>query len=129
MQGWFEKYTRDVKSITGGGDEAHVNYEFQQWGKLSWLPYEFQALWTYEAAWHYPFIFDLEELESETVRACIEASLYKNHFLHFAGSWHECQMWKIGGIFATEEKQNEIAAYRDYLRMPLTGKPQGMIKP
>jgi hypothetical protein len=129
MKGWFEKYTQGVQSITGGGDEAHVNYEFQNWGKLSWLPYQFQALWTYEAAWHYPFLFNRDALGTNLVRECIEASLYKNHFLHFAGSWHECQMWKMGGAFTSVDKQHECTNYSAYLQTPVTAQPKGMIKP
>ncbi len=129
MKGWFEKYTREVQSITGGGDEAHVNFEFQNWGKLSWLPYQFQALWIYEAAWHYPFLFNREVLGTELVRECVEASLYKNHFLHFAGSWHECQMWKMGGVFTSIDKQSECDNYSTYLQIPVAGQPMGTIKP
>ena len=129
MKEWFEKYTREVHSITGGGDEAHVNYEFQNWGKLSWLPYRFQALWTYEVAWHYPFLFNREVFGTELVRECIEASLYKNHFLHFAGSWHECQMWKTGGFFDGKTTRVELESYRAYLRTAVTGRPLGTIRP
>lgn len=128
MKEWFEKYAKGVESITGGGDEAHVNYELQSWGQLSWLPYEFQALWTYETAWRYPFLFDNRNDEN-LIRACIEASLHANHFLHFAGSWHECQMWKIGGFFDGDKKRREIADYRAYLETPVTGRQQGLVRP
>jgi len=129
MKSWFDKYESGIQTITGGGDEPHLNYEFQSWGRLSWLPYEFQALWTYEAAWRYPFLFDFGKYDHHLIRACIESSLYANHFLHFAGSWHECQMWKIGGFFEEQRKRQEINAYRAYLSTPVTGRPRGMIRP
>ena len=129
LKGWFNKYQKGVQSLTGGGEEPHLNHELLSWGKLSWLPYEFQALWTYEVAWRYPFLFDFRQKNELLVRECIEASLYVNHFLHFAGSWHECQMWKIGGFFADESKRKELSEYQDYLSTPVTGVPKGMIRP
>jgi hypothetical protein len=129
LKGWFNKFKKGVQSLTGGGEEPHLNHELMTWGKLSWLPYEFQALWTYEVAWRYPFLFNFGRNDEALVRECIESSLYANHFLHFAGSWHECQMWKIGGFFADEIKRKEIDTYADYLRTPVTGTPKGMIRP
>lgn len=129
LKGWFDKYQKGVQSLTGGGEEPHLNHELFSWGKLSWLPYEFQALWTYEAAWRYPFLFDYGLKDEALIRECIEASLYVNHFLHFAGSWDECQMWKIGGFFEDDKKKREVEAYREYLLTPVTGAPQGMIRP
>lgn len=129
LKSWFNKYQKGVQSLTGGGEEPHLNHELLSWGKLSWLPYEFQALWTYEVAWRYPFLFDFGQQNEALVRECIEASLYVNHFLHFAGSWHECQMWKIGGFFADENKRKELAAYVQYLGTPVTGAARGMIRP
>ena len=129
MRGWFNKYQKGVDSLTGGGEEPHLNHELLTWGRLSWLPYEFQALWVYEAAWRYPFIFGCGQEGESLVRECIEASLYVNHFLHFAGSWHECQMWKIGGFFSGKKQRDDLDAYQAYLATPVTGQPQGMIRP
>jgi hypothetical protein len=128
MHGWFEKYQRGINSITGGGDEPHFNYELQNWGAISWLPYEFQALWIYEIAWRYPFLFRRQGGEA-LIRECIESSLYANHFLHFAGSWHECQMWQVGGFFECNSKKKEIEEYRAYLEVPVTGQQKGIVRP
>jgi len=129
LKSWFDKYQKGVQSITGGGEEPHLNHELMSWGKLSWLPYEFQALWTYEVAWRYPFLFEFGRNNEALIRECIEASLYANHFLHFAGSWHECQMWKIGRFFEGERQRSELDAYLAYLATPVTGQPKGMIRP
>lgn len=128
MRSWFDKYDRNVQSLTGGGDEPHMNFEIQNWGKITWLPYEFQALWTYEIAWKYPFLYECGKGNPTLIQECIEASLYANHFLHFAGSWHESDMWKLGGIFATENKSSILEAYKKYLEEPVTGEPKGQIK-
>ena len=129
MRAWFDKYDRNVQSVTNGGDQTHINYEIQNWGKVSWLDYRFQAIWAYEMAWKYPFLYDYGRNDEVLIRKCIEAALYQNHFLHFAGAWHESNMWKLGGFFASETEQKRLSSYQQYLLQPLTGNPVGMIKP
>ena len=96
MKTWFFKYDRNIKTLTGGGEEVIFNFECQSLGKISWLDYKFQALWFYEIAWKYPFLYDYGRYDDELINKCIESSLFTNYFLHFAGSWHECNMWKLG---------------------------------
>lgn len=129
MRSWFDKYDRNVQSVTNGGDQTHTNYEIQSWGKVSWLNYRFQAIWPYEMAWKYPFLYDCGREDQALIRKCIEASLYQNHFLHFAGAWHESDMWKLGGFFNSDVEQERLQAYQSYLQTPVTGAPVGMIKP
>ena len=97
--------------------------------KLSWLDYRFQALWIYETPWKYPFLYNYGKNDKNLIKECVEASLTSNYFLHFAGSWHESEMWKISGLFQTKEKQNLLKEYYEYLEVPVSGKPKGMIKP
>ncbi len=129
MRGWFNKYDRNVQSVTNGGDQTHVNYEIQSWGNVSWLDYRFQAIWPYEMAWKYPFLYDYGRADVALIRKCVEATLYQNYFLHFAGAWHESDMWKLGGFFCSEIEQKRLADYQSYLLRPVTGMPVGMIKP
>lgn len=129
MAAWFRKYPKNTDSITGGGDQTHLNYEFLNWGNVSWLDYRFQAIWTYEISWKYPFLYSYGKNNVELIRECIEASLYANYFLHFAGSWHESQMWKIGKFFEGEEKNQVLGDYYNYLKTPVSGEPRGVIKP
>ena len=128
MRKWFNKYDASTDTLTQG-DEPILNYEFQTWGNLQWLPYNFHALWTYEIAWKYPFLFEIKSSGKEFVKQCIEASLYVNHFLHFAGSWHECQMWKNSGFFKNPKSKKLLREFQKYLKMPVHGKPVGLIKP
>ena len=129
MKSWFYKYDQKVHSITGGGDECHFNYEVQNWGKISWLNYKFQALWTYEMAWKYPFLYDHQNIEKNIIVKCIEASLFTNYFLHFAGSWGESEMWSYGKTVLEERSESFFSKYNDYQKQPLTGNAKGMIKP
>ena len=122
----FFKYPSDVKSITNGGDQTHVNYEFQKIGKINWLAYEFQALWNYEMANYYPFLYF--EKNKRIINYCIETSLMKNHFLHFAGSWYESKM--INNFKPNLLKKKKfIPELKIYLDKKFIGKPYGFIKP
>lgn len=129
MRNWFDKYDRHIQSVTNGGDQTHINYEIQNWGKVSWLDYRFQAIWVFEMAWKYPFLYDANRSNPDLIRDCIEASLYANYFLHFAGSWHESAMWKIGGYFEETGQRKLLDAYARYLATPVSGVPCGVIKP
>jgi hypothetical protein len=129
MQSWFYKYDRDVESITNGGEQTHLNFEIQRTKKITWLDYRFQAIWAFEMAWKYPFLYGEYRTNESLARSCIEACLYQNHFLHFAGHWHESQMWKLGDFFSNPEEIKLLNAYRDYLKVPVTGQPRGIIRP
>lgn len=128
MRRWFDKYDRTVQSVTNGGDQTHANYEIQNWGKVTWLDYRFQSIWVFEMAWKYPFLYDAARANHDLIRECIEATLYGNYFLHFAGSWHESEMWKMEETFKGGAERSLEDYYR-YLDVPVTGMPRGMIKP
>jgi hypothetical protein len=129
MESWFNKYDRNVESITGGGDQTHMNYEIQNYGKITWFDYKFQALWNYEMSMKYPFLYNYGRYNKKLIKECVESSLMVNYFLHFAGSWHESDMWKMGGVFDSKEKKIEIRDYYKYLKESVTGDSKGMIKP
>ena len=129
MRGWFDKYDRSVKSLTKGGDQTHINFEMQNWGKISWFDYRFQAIWPFEMAWKYPFLYDFGRENPDLIRECVEASLYANYFLHFAGAWHESAMWKMGRFFEDKRKKKLLEDYQQYVDTPVTGAPRGQIKP
>ena len=129
MKSWFEKYNKNIDTLTGGGDQPILNYEFLNYGKISWLSYKFQALWIYEIAWKYPFLYDYGRDNQSLILECIEASLTSNYFLHFAGSWHESEMWKIDIVFSDTKKEKKLKEYFEYLKLPVKGKPVGIKKP
>jgi hypothetical protein len=130
MRKWFSKYDRNVKSLTGGGDEPLINYEMQNWGHVSWFDYRFQTLWVFEMAMKYPFLYSMDiDKNSDIVKKCVESSLINSFFLHFAGSWNESNMWKMDNIFQTKEKIFEIEKYYKYMKTTVSGNPVGQIKP
>ena len=72
----------------------------------------------------YPFLYQNKSIE--LIKSCLEASLTENHFLHFAGSWHETDMFKTDGLFSDEQK---VANYQAYLDKKLKGTVLGTVKP
>ena len=121
----YQKYSADVYSITNNGDEPILNSEFQDNFKVNWLPYNFQALWLYEIAAKYPFLYEKEFQIPHVIRRCAETILLTNNFLHFAGSWGESKMIEVGEFF----KNSDLEDFLEYLDFPVTGIPVGVIRP
>jgi len=103
----FFKYKKDVKSMTGG-DQTHLNYEVFKMNKVNFISYKFQALWIYEIANRYPFLYNLKGKKNLLLKECIEDCLDRNFFLHFAGSWFEGSMWKMKNIYGAEKSKSFI---------------------
>ena len=82
MKEVFFHYDATISTITDGGDEPILNFEFQSRFEINWLPYKFQALWIYEMAAHYPFLYEFFR-DSKLVANCLESSLSNNIFLHY----------------------------------------------
>ena len=127
MESWFHKYNKEVFSITNGGDQTHLNYEIQNYNKVKWLDYKFQALWVYEMSNYYPFLYKNKN-DTNLVLDCIRASLSQNHFLHFPGLWDEGAMWTVGKIL-NKDIYNEYTKLHIYFDTPVTGEPVGVVRP
>jgi hypothetical protein len=128
MESWFNKYPKNIDTITGGGEEPILNYEFQANKNIKFLDYKFQALWLYEMAWKYPFLYR-NTSNIELIKNCVQTSLLENNFLHFCGSWAESDMFYLEGI-ATDYIFCEMANnLKEYIELPSTGRPVGLIKP
>ena len=129
MSNFFHSYDTAVLTPSAGGDQLHFNYFVQSNAYDQWLPYEFQALWIFEVPIKYPFLFSSKKISDEQIRQCIEASLFSNYFLHFAGSWNESMMWKQVKVFESPDSLEMFKAFDEYMRVPVYGKPLGTIKP
>lgn len=122
----YFKYPSTVLTLTDGGDEPIFNYEFQKQFKINWLPYQLQALWLYEMAAFYPFLY--QDLNNhELILKCVETTLDNNLFLHFAGGWHESHMISVASKFSKVNTVKEN--FRKYMQIPVTGKPIGRVLP
>ncbi len=128
MERWYRKYKSDYETLTAG-DQPILNYEIQKFGKITWLDYKFQALWYYEMAWKYPFLYDRENSTKKDEVKCIEATLSANYFLHFPGAWDEGKMWLNKKILSNENTIERLSKFSKYLNRKVYGKPKGIIKP
>jgi hypothetical protein len=121
----FYSYTKDVNSITNGGDQTHFNYHVLN-GDVNFLSYKFQAIWVFELATKYSFLYDSPNIE--IIKKCVQSSLLDNYFLHFAGAWHESNMWKIDKVL-TKQDILTFQNFHSYLSEQASGVPIGMVKP
>ncbi len=128
MNSWFFKYDKKIKTLTGGGEEGHFNYEMQKTKKITWLSYKFQALWNYEMAYNYPFLYKYRN-NKKFIIECVRASIMNNYFLHFAGLWHESEAWQNKSIFNNKNYESLIKNYEKYLIQKPSGKSKGVKKP
>ena len=129
MAEFFLRYDSSIFTPSSGGDELYFNFFAQSNNFQHWIDYRFQALWIYEIAMNYSFLYQSRETDQELLKESIEASLFTNYFLHFAGSWHESKMWEQVKVLDNPETLAMFAAFDDYMKMPVTGKPKGAIKP
>ena len=129
IKNWFFKYKKDLYSVTGGGEQTHFNYEVQNHGKVNFIDYRFQAIWVFEMAIYYPFLYELKKKFTKTVTDSIIACLQNNYFLHFAGKWYESDMWKNEELSKRYFKSNNLKQLIKFQKVKLTGKPKGTINP
>lgn len=126
LENAFYKYKMPIKSITDGGEEAHLNFEIQSEFKVNWLDYRFQTFWTYEMSWKYPFLYS-ENDNLELIAKCIRSSLWGTYFLHFAGSWNEGDHWENPNLYIDLKWDELQSRFSMYLETPVTGNPVGKI--
>ena len=129
MSKFFNSFDKSVMDRDGGGEQIFLNHFVQSKGLVEWLEYRFQAMWTYEMANKYPFLYKDKDQDLSLIKKCIEASLFTNYFLHFAGSWHEGKMWEQVKVFDTPDSLEMFSAFGEYMKTPVYGKPLGAIKP
>ncbi len=122
----FDKYNIKTKTLTGG-EEPLFNYEVLSKQKINWLDYKFQALWIYEISHRFPFLYEIKKKYNSLTKKCVELCLMDNYFLHFAGSWHESNMWQIKNIFESKKINFLNKKFKEYERVKLKAKPRGRI--
>ena len=129
LSNYYHSFDQGVMDRDGGGEQIFLNHFVQSSQLVEWLDYRFQALWTYEISTRYPFLYSDHRENLRLIKQCIEASLFTNYFLHFAGSWHEGKMWEQVKVFDTPESLAMFRDFAEYLKTPVYGKPLGAIKP
>jgi hypothetical protein len=129
MEDWFYLYDKQVESITSGGDQTHLNYHILSSDLANFLDYEFQAIWAFEAANYYPFLFIDGFNDRSLYKECIQSTLMRVNFLHFAGSWPESSTFNLNNFSLDLIYLDLYEEYREYLQVKLSGKPIGKVLP
>ena len=80
----YLRYERDLWDF----ENSAMSWEILRSGAHHFLDPRFNAVWIWEAARHYPFLYDLEfyNANPELVRRCVNTCFRNNYFLHFAGT-------------------------------------------
>jgi len=121
----FFSVDRNVKTLTNDGDQTHFNHYVLN-ENVKFLSYKFQTIWVFEQAMKYNFLY--KHSDKKIIKKCIKSSLLDCHFLHFAGSWHESDMWKNKNILTKKDEQFFVD-FQNYLNTEVSGQPKGMIRP
>lgn len=84
---WFRDapFSKDYLAL-GDWEQTYLNHCLQQRPELQWLDYAWQALWIFEVAAYYPFLYS-GQTPDDVAAWCFSASLLRNNFLHLAGGW------------------------------------------
>lgn len=93
---------------------------------INWLKYEFQAIWNYEAALNYPFLFHRKF--KKLYKDCVIATLHRVEFLHFAGSWPENWIFNKTKFKQTNLLKRYYDNLENYLNKNNKAKLYGKIK-
>ena len=125
---WYYLYDKNTNFTANKGEEVYLNYHIQKYNKIQWLPYKWQALWTFEMAWNHNHLYVNDEIAKKTIVRCVETSLFNNFFLHFAGAWEKYAWYESNFIFKgiNENKFNE---FQKYMKQKKLGNPVGQILP
>jgi len=123
MSQWFFEV---IDGNLDAWEQTHLNYWIQN-EPHEWLPYEFQAIWNYEMAWKYPFLYESGEAVNSLsqTQACVEASLWNNHFLHFAGSWYESNAWLANQVIESGSFFQRARTFDSFRNSTVTGNKVG----
>lgn len=89
MERWYSEAPGEgAYNDVDWGEELWLNSCIQAEKHVQWLPYAYQALWIFEVAAFYPFLYSIDA-DPEVAPWCLAGSLMRNHFLHLAGSWEK----------------------------------------
>jgi hypothetical protein len=119
---WFFCYKSDVKSITNGGEQTHLNYHVFANNLENSLPYRFQAIWAFEVAWNYTNLFEERFLDLESLRSAYSQVLLNNYFVHFAGNQTETSRAFTKEVLQAVDVANKWHDLKEYINSNISAK-------
>ncbi len=128
---WFYRIDSETAERSAAWEEPYLNNWVQHETEVTWLDYKYQAIWNFEMAHHYPFLYEFgAELKYNQIALnCIKYNLWENYFLHFAGSWFESYAWYNSNPYDTIEQGLMIKEFEEYRNTNPKGVSLGKILP
>ena len=123
LEEWFFLYKSDVRSITAGGEQTHLNYHIFSNNLAHLLPYKFQAIWAFEVAWSHIRLFEEEFLDKKSIKEAVIQVVLNNHFVHFAGNQIETSKAFDREVLDTLNSLKLWQGLDEYLRQEVIPKP------
>lgn len=104
---WFRDAPETQEYRSFGSEELWLNAKAQESKLCAWLPYKWQALWIFEVAALYPFLYSTE-VAPEVASWCFASSLMRNHIVHLAGRWESSLLSGHGPSFPGEQNLDSL---------------------
>ena len=111
----YKKYCNKTLNKKFSGVEVPLNNELMSLNLVNWIDYKFQAIWLFEIADKYNFLYYDKFKDKKILKIVIEQILIENYFLHFAGTLSDANnVWKIGKILNDNKKLELIKKYQNF---------------
>lgn len=126
---WYRQAPTTEEYASFGSEQLWLNAKAQEAQLCEWLPYEWQALWMFEVAALYPFLY-AESVSAELAQWCFAASLMRNHIVHLAGRWETSLLDNGGPVFPNvDDLCRLLEELADHEMTPQSATPLGKIYP
>ncbi len=113
----------------GAWEEVWLNHWVQSRRDVTWLDYRWHALWIFEVAAHYPFLYS-QKASEELARWCLGASLLRNEFVHLAGRWESALLGEArAGFPAVDDAATFMEQVRRHQRSSVEAIQRGTLLP
>ena len=116
---------RAIEEEFSGYLQNYRNKVYTNEFKVNYLPYSFQAIWNFELAEHYPFLYFTDS--SDIAIECLKATLLRVDMLHFAGRWPENNLFYSGPFLFEDENNLFYTKIKSYLNEELDIKSYGRL--
>ena len=111
----YRKYCSKTLNKKFTGVEVPLNNELMSLNLINWIDYKFQAIWLFEIADKYNFLYYNKFKDKKILKIVIEQILIENYFLHFAGTLSDANnVWKIDKILNDNKKLELIKKYQNF---------------
>lgn len=119
----YKKYCNSNLKKKFIGVEVPLNNELMSLNLVNWIDYKFQAIWLFEIADKYNFLYYKKFKDKKILKIIIEQILIDNYFLHFAGTLSDAKdLWKISNILDDKKKIKIIKSYQNFERKKIKTK-------